>query len=579
MGRFDESIHMARVQLANIRGPLLSPLIRMNGSWIDRLATSILLASLLVLPTLVRASLSPLPNEGQVWQVLEMRFDLDRPSSDPAQAEFRVEFRGPDGKARVIPGFRNGPNAWMLRFTPSIPGQWHYRVLSTPDGSSANTQLSRGNIAINPPDPDETNPLRRHGGHLKVGPDGRYLTYGDGTPFFWLADTWWFCPSHLCPIEGSSRPGGDSMFRLLVDTRARQGYTVAQIAFAGLAKKRLFRPREWSEREFSYWREVDKYIEYANERGLLLAMGFGFHRALDDVPLEDLKLLWSHLVARYGAHAVTWFIVGEYNLDNPASRIEKVMALGRHIRQIDPVARAMSVHPWVYDQERRQAWSEPWYDFIMLQGSHNEIPKPEFYRSIYQKQPAKPLIESESIFEGIKGKGAGEVRKAAYRAIQSGAIGYSYGAHGLWYPTQDAQDQRFAEYGKPIPWWEALALPGGQQMGHMKKLYQSVDWWRLQPRPDAVVSLTRKLNSDILVKADRTDTYVVYFSAGMPPSDRALLKGTDSTATYTCIWFDPRRGEFITAPSRPERDSRFLFLPTRPSEGDWILLLKKNGPT
>lgn len=542
------------------------------------LSAGLLLIVMLVLPAPVRAAFAPPPVLGQAWQVLEARFELDQPADIPSGAEFKVEFKGPDDKSRIISGFRDGSHTWKLRFSPPMPGQWQYRLLSAPNGGRDRAQSSSGTIMVAPAALDEANLLRRHGGHVKVASDGRHLTYGDGTPFFWLGDTWWFCPSSLCPIDGASGPGVDSMYKLLVDTRARQGYSVVQMAFAGGDKKRLFRPLEWGEQEYAFWRDVDRYVEYANDRGLLLVLGFGFHKALDNIPLEDLKLLWAHIVARYGAHAVTWMIVGEYNLNNDANRVEKVLALGRHIRQIDPVGRAMSVHPWGYQQERRQAWSEPWYDFVMLQGAHDQPPSPEYYFGIYQNQPGKPLIESECIFEGIGGKDAGEVRKAAYRAIQSGAAGYSYGAHGLWYPTQDERDRRFASYGKPIPWWEALLLPGGEQMGHLKKFYQSLDWWRLKPRPSAVASLSGNTNPAILVKADGTDTYVVYFSAGPLFATRALLKGADPAASYTAAWFDPRKGEFIKVAAPPVRDNRFLFLPDRPTPDDWLLLLRKNGP-
>ena len=35
-------------------------------------------------------------------------------------------------------------------------------------------------------------------------------------------------------------------------------------------------------------------------------------------------------------------------------------------------------------------------------------------------------------------------------------------------------------------WWESLERPGATQMGYLRKCYESVEWWKLAPRPDAV---------------------------------------------------------------------------------------------
>jgi hypothetical protein len=67
------------------------------------------------------------------------------------------------------------------------------------------------------------NPLYRHGGFLRVSGDGHSLTYTDGTPFFWLGDTWWFCPSDLVPIDGSTNPQIPSAYHHLLNVRKSQG--------------------------------------------------------------------------------------------------------------------------------------------------------------------------------------------------------------------------------------------------------------------------------------------------------------------------------------------------------------------
>src|SRR5262249_52271138 len=67
------------------------------------------------------------------------------------------------------------------------------------------------------------NPLLQHG-MLRVSANKRYLEHADGTPFFWLGDTWWTGLSDRLPWRG---------FQELTADRKAKGFTVVQIT-AGL---------------------------------------------------------------------------------------------------------------------------------------------------------------------------------------------------------------------------------------------------------------------------------------------------------------------------------------------------------
>ena len=72
--------------------------------------------------------------------------------------------------------------------------------------------------------------IYRHG-FLKVRDGGRYLTYADGTPFFWLGDTHWFFDGKE-RWDTANKPGWTFQFRGMVDLRVEQGFTVYQgVAF------------------------------------------------------------------------------------------------------------------------------------------------------------------------------------------------------------------------------------------------------------------------------------------------------------------------------------------------------------
>ena len=533
--------------------------------------------------------------ESRQWQITELDFTSARANNNPWTVRFSAVFTGPD--SFEVPGFWDGGQSWKIRFMPTLPGSWTYTTKCEDDETLSG---QTGCLTVAEAALRDENPIYAHGGILKVSQDKRYLTYTDGTPFFWLGDTWWFCPSDLVPFEGSSNPEIESAYRTLIDTRRTQGYTVAQMTFGeriqgvGIHDFHQDFLQKRPNDAIIYWQEVDKYMDYANDSGIIPVIGLAFHEGMDLLSLEEWKVIWRYFVARYGAHAITWLICGEYNvpLGNVEGRVRKVLDLGQFIKDTDPYKRAMTIHPWWHGGDDRQAWSASWYDFIMLQGGHSVVVPPtiSFYLDIYQNQMYLPMLESEVRYEGICGfvedderryEGIcaytdNDVRCAAYRAIQAGSFGFTYGAQGLWYPTQNENDYEFKEYGEPLEWWKSLKRPGGAQMRYLKQCYESVEWWKLSPRPDVIrTAQTLDEHQKILVKSDTGKTFLIYFPEDTQNVKTRLVgfqKGTEQLR-YSIEIFDPRTGFTQTNDDIAVAGGE-LNLPSRPSHEDWVMILR-----
>lgn len=341
------------------------------------------------------------------------------------------------------------------------------------------------------------NPLYLHGGILRVSDDGHSLTYADGTPFFWLGDTWWFCPSDLVPIDTSTNPEIPSAFNDMVQVRKRQGFTTVHMAFLSTIDGvgPFQDATQGANLSPAYWQKVDRYMDTANEKGLMPVIGMGW--AGRPLAYEDWQVVWRHMIARYGSHAVTWLVCGEYNVKGTDKLVDQTLSLGSFIKQTDPYHRAMTIHPWACGGDKRQAWDEPWYDIIMFQGGHGRAPRVALYLEAYNRTPAKPVLEGECQYEGIHTFTDADVRNVAYRAIQNGSCGYTYGSQGLWYPTQDTEDRKHEKWGTPLVWWKALRRPGAEQMGIMRRIYETVDWWRLKPAPDALLPVADTHDAEV----------------------------------------------------------------------------------
>lgn len=508
------------------------------------------------------------------WQPMELEFVAKTEIDDPfdfEKAGFSALFTGPDNERLDVPGFWDGGRVWKIRFTPTRAGGWSYATRFT-DTNDGGLHGRRGVLRANAP--DGSNAVRQHGGFLRVSANRRHLTFSDGTPFFWLGDTWWAAPSANVPFD---------VFKRQVDARVAQGYTVFQAhghraLFADSTLGAFEATRKPDAETLRYWREVDKYFACAHAKGLVGAMGFGRGDMFDPFSLAELKRLWRYYIARYGAYAVTFLMTQEYNIyaDKREAQLPKLLALGRFIKETDPWKRALTAHPWARSRDLRQAWDEPWYDFIMLQAGHRRFESAKAYHEIWQRPAPKPFLESEANYEGFASTNfncnATAIRRSAYTAIQAGSFGFTYGAQGLYAGVLDRKRPGpTANWGPVLTWEEGLKLPGGAQLQHLRACYESVEWWKLEPLPGAVEPAT-----DILVKADVAKIFLVYFpprkKAG--PTGARLVRVPDG-ARYEGEWFDPRTGRRTKLGATLTAQPGGLPLPTTPDLQDWMLILKR----
>ena len=148
--------------------------------------------------------------------------------------------------------------------------------------------------------------------------DRRHFEHADGTPFFWLGDTWWMglCERLKWPEE----------FQTLDRDRKTKGFTVIQIVAGLYPDMPAFDPRGSNEsgiplgsrttagfaRSISI--EADLRLAYLADQGLVpcVVMAWGYH--LPWLGVERMKKHVRYVIARYGALPVVWCMAGEVNL-------------------------------------------------------------------------------------------------------------------------------------------------------------------------------------------------------------------------------------------------------------------------
>ncbi len=164
-------------------------------------------------------------------RVAEIALVSEKTYQNPFQEiELDAMVTQPDGSQLRVPAFWSGNNRWCFRYASPTPGQITWRTECSDRGNPKLHGVA-GKIKVVADTGD--NPLYRHG-PIRVAKDQRHFEHADGTPFFWLGDTWW---KELC-----KRMTWEGFQELAADRRAK-GFTVVQIVCGVYPDEGFFQPR------------------------------------------------------------------------------------------------------------------------------------------------------------------------------------------------------------------------------------------------------------------------------------------------------------------------------------------------
>jgi hypothetical protein len=172
------------------------------------------------------------------WQTIELEFVAEREYDNPyCDVEIWVDLTGPDFEKRIF-GFWDGENRFIVRIVATSPGVWRWNSGSTVEDPGLTGRQDKFEVVAWTDSELEENPCRR--GFLRPTKNGHGLMYADGTPHYYLADTWWAAGTFRYPWregagEAESTTGSTEeatpSFQDLVTRRKSQGFTgIAMLA-------------------------------------------------------------------------------------------------------------------------------------------------------------------------------------------------------------------------------------------------------------------------------------------------------------------------------------------------------------
>ncbi len=544
----------------------------------------------------------------QRYLAYEIDFISDKEYETPVYTvEMDVVFTNKaTGTSLTIPAFWDGGTSWKVRYALTEIGTWTWE---TSCSDESNTGLHGLSGEVECVEYFGSLDIYKHG-FVKTEEGKNYFVYDDGTPFFYLGDTHWtlpmenidgvntdpFCEMVYIPQEIADLYGITSMFKHIMDYRAKQGFTVIQSqqlavwngasgnSWMGDASGTIFNYGV-NELILGKFQELDRYFDYIAEKGFVHANSqFSYPSELIDayfreqITDEEIDALCRYWVARYSAYPVMWSTAQEIDNDyyeyggcTPENNPWKMVI--EAIAKYDPYDHPSTAHgegishlkieDSVFDD------LDP-YSFYAIQwnpglGNIQDIDW-EAMKGYYNNHGFKPVVNYEGQYDH-HWAGEFKTRTQGWLAYLNGQFGFGYGAPTIWsifWTVNDINNAKTALYNDGVEsyyrdwsWLKGLYSEGAVVMANMKDILTQYEWWNLIPVFDGneyfspavnVLSEKNVVYPDYSMATIGNELYIGYFyGKNEAPYSYGKLTGMEN-GQYKIYWYNNETGIY----SEPE---------------------------
>lgn len=298
--------------------------------------------------------------------------------------EVRAEVRSPRFKTYQAHAFYDGGNRMVIRFSPTDPGTWDFRLTSNLprfNGKEGHFEATAS----------------EHPGFVRVL-NVRHFAYEEiRKPHLWMGDT-------LMEMGSMDRAAFDAA----VEERAKEKFNHLRGYLLGADPGKAF-PAP-NQPNVAYFQEMDKRVRAMNEHGITadLILGHPGNELAKFLPDRTQRERFARFVAaRYSAYGVTWQLVEEFETYENGRAFCK--ELGGYIKLFDPMAHPRTAHA---QKTSAPLVKDGWLDYLLYDSDNDSLNAVE--RQVY----AKPFVNV-----GFSGKPAAtgdEFRHRLWRAAMNG---------------------------------------------------------------------------------------------------------------------------------------------------------------
>jgi hypothetical protein len=392
-----------------------------------------------------------------------------------------------------------------------------------------------------------------------------------GRPYFYLADTCWSAFTNVRSDE----------WEPYLDLRAAQGFNALQITIlpqwdrsGPKADPQPFRPGaggrpDYGKPEDTYFERAARMLDALRDRGLTPALVLLWCDRIRDtwawkkdpsaeMPLEAIEPFIRYASRAFERYEPMWLVSGDTDLASVETVDRYLLAL-RAAKTSAPSC-LTTLHLSPPTDLPQEIVGAPELDFYMYQSGHQTDQSAAYGLAgrFRTKSVKRPVVNGEPCYDGhgfgfAYGRfGSFHVRKAIWQSLLAGAkAGVAYGAHGVWSWHRRGTPFGGAAYSStPLPWQEAVRLPGAWDAGYARWLVETYGLQDLDPvEPEGVSPEIRVAESPA---GDKVAAYLPYVGE--------LRFGRDLSG-YESILFNLAERTVVRPRVRHERDGSVLELP------------------
>jgi len=469
------------------------------------------------------------------WDVIDLTFKVTNKIQSPFSVEFGAVFYGPEQTELKIPGFYNGNQSFLLRFSPPEVGEWTFVTYASIPSLSGNG----GVVNCTPPQ------TKRHGPVVLKKENLQHFFYKDNKPYFLLA----FELDWLFALDCDNKEGIPKTKKLVTQI-ANHGYNqVIMNVYAydvSWNKDPYLKPEhefaapkifpfggtnsdpDFSELNVDFFKHLDRVVRYLDQQGIIAhLMIYVWNKNVNwpDMYSRADNLYFDYVITRYQAFTnIIWDIskealsYGRCDMDYISERIQRV-------RQRDAYHRLLTVHDYSYCSRYPKN-----VDFISIQswrtGLYHEM------QSVREKHSNKPIFNIEH----------GGYEQGPYTVFNGDHIDpeicLERNYQCLFAGTYSTYYWQCTSWNVIIP--DPMSLPDSLQpkfeyYRHLNTLFSRYDFSTLEPSQD--------YSSSCYGLSNLKDLFIYFIPEKNYATHVTLPEGVEGQMHVS--WFNPLTGEFL----------------------------------
>ncbi|HZK97405.1 MAG TPA: DUF4038 domain-containing protein [Prolixibacteraceae bacterium] len=388
---------------------------------------------------------------------------------------------------------------------------------------------------------------------LKISENKRFFVTQQEIPFLYTADTGWKIFTNLTTAEAVE----------FMKFRKAQGFNTIQTMIVmtpedinRYGQKPFLGDVDFSRPNEAYHDHVYEIIAKADSLGLLIVMsqpwlgccgeGFG---TMPEKPIQKNGITKNRIYGQYlgkkfaGLKNLLWIIGGD---NDPKGDREFLLSFAEGLYESAPKHQFITYHASSTHSSTDLFQYAPWLGFSFIYTYWREKPNswavhdlvPHVYEVAlreWTKSDIMPFVLGESQYEGTgsidNDMGNPQIiRRQAYWTVLCGGAGSAYGSD-LW--------------NFPPTWREIIQYKGANQMGYMRKFFEQIPWWTLEPdfSHSCVVSGFGEWSTNNYVTTAVSHDKKLMVSYLPEIQSLSVDFGFLSGDIFKCTWFNPRTGE------------------------------------